>query len=315
MSRARKLHEPIDAPFADVLTAIADERKPAFKIDADARPFLKWAGGKRSIIDELTARLPETYTGYYELFLGGAALFYAVKPTNAYLSDLNFHLVLTYLAVRDDVERLISNLKVHEAKHREPKPQRKEYYERARTRIAKEQDLTKIGALLIYLNKTCYNGLYRVNQSGAFNVPMGSYPEATVLDEANLRACSKALQRVEIKQHSFLHAPVVKGAFYYLDPPYHKTFSSFDSSGFNDADHEKLAEFCKALDKAGCYFMVSNSDTALIRRLYQGFHIEPVTALRFVSCKVSGRGKQNELIIRNYTTFQRKEGPKNGQPS
>lgn len=303
MVRPRKKHEPLEAEFDNVLTAIADENMPAIQAAA-ARPFLKWAGGKRSILGELIPRMPEKYNTYYEPFLGGAALFFARQPKKAYLSELNFHLVLTYLAVRDDVERLISNLKIHEARHN------KDYYLRARTRIAKEQDLTKIAALLIYLNKTCYNGLYRVNRSGAFNVPMGSYTAPAILDEENLRACSKALQDVEIKQHTFQQVPVVKENFYYLDPPYHKTFSSFDSTGFDDEDHEKLATFCRELEEAGCFFMVSNSDTPLIRRLYKGFKIERVAAMRFVSCKGNQRGKQNELIIRNYSTFQRQEGAK-----
>jgi len=303
--RAKKMHEPIDAEFEDVLTAIADENMPTIEA-ASARPFLKWVGGKRSILPELTSRMPGKYGTYCEPFLGGGALFFSVSPEKTYLSDLNFYLVLAYQAVRDDVERLISTLKVHELNHN------KSYYLKARLDIARESDPTKIGALLIYLNKTCYNGLFRVNQSGAFNVPMGSYTEPTILDEENLRSCAKALKGVEIMQHSFDQIPVAKDNFYYLDPPYHKTFSSFDSSGFNDADHEKLAAFCKKLHEAGCYFMLSNSDTPFIRGLYARFAIEQVMAGRFVSCKGSQRGKENELLIRNYTTEQRKESGGNG---
>jgi DNA adenine methylase len=307
--RPRKEHLPIDADFEEVLTAIADENMPTIEA-ASARPFLKWVGGKRSILPELTARMPQAYERYCEPFLGGAALFFGIKPQKAYLSELNFYLALTYLAVRDDVERLISQLKMHEHRHD------KTYYLKARPKIARESDPTKIGALLIYLNKTCYNGLYRVNQSGEFNVPMGSYTDPAILDEENLRSCSKALQGTEIKQHPFWQTPIQKRNFYYLDPPYHKTFSSFDSSGFNDADHEKLAEFCKKLDAAGCYFMVSNSDTPFIRKLYGGFGIEQVMAGRFVSCKGNQRGKENELIIRNYSSApaeQRQESKANGQ--
>jgi DNA adenine methylase len=309
--RPRKVHAPLDFDFDDVITAVADEMKPAIST-AIARPFLKWVGGKRSILGELSARLPQTYDTYREPFLGGGALFFGIRPPKAYLSDLNFHLVLTYLAVRDDVERLISQLKMHEHKHE------KAYYLKARPKIARESDPTKIGALLIYLNKTCYNGLYRVNQSGEFNVPMGSYDEPTILDEENLRSCAKALQGTEIKQHPFWQTPIQKGDFYYLDPPYHKTFSSFDSSGFNDTDHEKLAAFCMELDKAGCYFMVSNSDTPFIRKLYNSFGVEQVKAGRFVSCKGNQRGKETELIIRNYTsasTEQRQESETDGQQS
>lgn len=300
--RPRKEHAPIDAEFENVLTAIADENMPAIHA-ASARPFLKWVGGKRSVLPELVSRMPARYERYCEIFIGGGALFFETKPAKAYLSDLNFHLILTYIAVRDDVERLISQLKIHEHRHSA------EYYKKARPKIARESDPTKIGAWLIYLNKTCYNGLYRVNQSGEFNVPMGSYTEPNILDEENLRACSKALQGVEIMQHPFNQAPITKGGFYYLDPPYHKTFSSFDSSGFNDTDHEKLAKFCCELDEAGCYFMVSNSDTPMIRKLYEGFTIERIMAGRFVSCKSDQRVKQTELVIRNYTGAEREKGP------
>lgn len=307
MSRPRKLHTPLNADFEDVLTAIADENMPTIQA-ATARPFLKWVGGKRSILPELIARMPDTFGTYCEPFLGGGALFFERKPPKAYLSDLNFYLVLTFRAVRDDVERLISELKVHEKKHD------KEYYLKARLKIAREPDLTKIAAWMIYLNKTCYNGLYRVNLSGAFNVPMGSYASPTILDEENLRACSKALQGVEIMQHDFEQTPVQERNFYYIDPPFHNAFSSFDSSGFEATDHKKLAAFCKRLDKAGCFFMVSNSETPLIHSLYDGYVIDRVKAGRFVSCKSTGRVKQNELIIRNYGT-ERKEGQKDGESS
>jgi len=301
--RPQKQHEPIDASFEDALTAIADENIPTVQAVA-ARPFLKWAGGKRSILPELAARIPEKYAVYCEPFVGGGALFFHHKPEKAYLADVNFHLVLTYLAVRDDVERLIAHLKHHESQHS------KDYYLKARTKIARELNRTKIGALLIYLNKTCYNGLYRVNRLGEFNVPIGSYTEPTILDEDNLWACSKALHGVEIKQHPFQQTPIQQDAFYYLDPPYHKAFSSFDSSGFGDTDHERLAAFCRKLDEAKCYFMVSNSSTRFIRELYEGFHIEEVKAGRFISCKGEQRVKETELIIRNYTTVraERQEG-------
>lgn len=170
----------------------------------------------------------------------------------------------------------------------------------ARQRLSTEKDPTKIGSLLIYLNKTCYNGLYRVNKKGEFNVPIGSYVSPTILDEENLRATSKALQGAEIKQHVFWQTKITPKNFYYLDPPYHKTFDGYDSSRFGDQDHEHLAAFCHALDKAGCFFMVSNSDNSFVRGLYQGYYIEQVQASRYVSCKGEQRGKETELIIRNY---------------
>lgn len=293
MSRAAKLHEPLDFSFDDVLVAIADENMPSIKA-ASARPFIKWAGGKRAILHELIPRIPESYTGYSECFLGGGALFFALQPRVAYLSDINFPLILTYTAVRDDVEQLIAQLELHAAHHG------KNYYLDRRAHLTKETDPTSIGALLIYLNKTCYNGLYRVNKSGIFNVPMGSYKEPAILDEVNLRAASKALKNVRIKQKPFFQVPIVRENFYYLDPPYHTTFSSYDGSGFGDDDHRKLAEFCKAIDDAGGYFMLSNSDTPLIRQLYRAYNIETIDAPRMVSCKGTQRAKEKELIVRNY---------------
>ncbi len=250
--------------------------------------------------------MPEKYAAYCEPFLGGAALFFAVRPSPAYLSDVNFPLVLTYTAVRDDVERVITNLQGHAIKHD------KAYFLTARKRLHVETDPTKIAALLIYLNKTCYNGLYRVNQSGMFNVPIGSYTEPSILDADNLRACSKALQSVEIWQHEFSQVPIKEGGFYYLDPPYHGTYSGYDGAGFGDDDHAELAEFCKTLHQNKCLFMVSNSDTPLIRKLYTGFVIEEVSGARSVSCKGEGRGKETELLIRNYSG---RKSEQNGQSS
>jgi len=154
--------------------------------------------------------------------------------------------------------------------------------------------------LFIYLNKTCYNGLYRVNKSGLFNVPMGKYTNPVILDEDNLRACSKFLRNVTIKQNSFVHCNPQKDQFYYLDPPYHETFSNYDGNGFKGKEHEKLAEFCNKINAKKGFFMLSNSDTPFIRELYKGYNTEIISAARFISCKANGRNKQNELIIRNY---------------
>lgn len=259
-----------------------------------ARPFLKWVGGKRSILPELLPRMPREYRMYCEPFLGGGALFFAAKPERAYLSDVNSPLVLAFLAVKNAVGEVIEHLKIHASKHS------KEYYLRAREWFGEEKDPIRIGALLIYLNKTCYNGLYRVNRGGKFNVPIGSYDNPAILDEEKLRTASSALQGMEIKHHGFWQTRVEAGNFYYLDPPYHKVYDGYAAGRFGDEDHKKLASFCRELDKAGCYFMVSNSDTALIRSIYSEFKIERVMASRSVSCKPTQRGKENELIIRNY---------------
>ena len=293
MTRQRKYHEPLKGNFIEVLTAVADEKKPV-KRTLQARPFLKWVGGKRSILHELTARVPKEYEEYIEPFLGGGALFFTLQPKSAHLSDINFHLVITFLAVRDDVDRLIYNLKIHENRHN------KEYYLKARERMFKEKDSTKIASLFIYLNKTCYNGLYRVNKAGQFNVPMGDYKEPAIVDEPNLRATSAVLQGTDIRQHDFTQVKVSKGDFYYLDPPYHDTYDGYNGNRFGDKEHEQLAEFSRAIDKKGGFFMVSNSDNSFVRRIYKGYNIEQVSASRSVSCKAHQRGKENELIIRNY---------------
>jgi DNA adenine methylase len=294
MSRPPKIIPPIQATFGEVLTAIADEQKPETQ-SIGARPFLKWVGGKRSILDELQKRLPARYNIYHEPFIGGGALFFAVQPQKASLSDINFHLMLTYIAVRDDVNGLIAALKVHQSRHD------KEYFARARERLSKEQDTTRVASLLIYLNKTCFNGLYRVNKAGEFNVPMGSYEDPNLFEEDVLRNDSAALKGVQLQQGHFSQMEIAREDFFYLDPPYHKLYDGYNGSGFGDDEHKKLAALCKEIHESGAFFMLSNSDTPFVRELYKGFQIDTVSASRSVSCKAHQRGKENELIIRNYT--------------
>jgi DNA adenine methylase len=292
--RARKLHDPITGSFDDVLSAIDGQNRPS-NIDLPAKPFIKWVGGKRSILPDLMERLPKiSIRKYHEPFVGGGALFFASKQKKAYLSDINFHLIETYQAIRDDVGEVIKNLKKHEKNHC------KEYYLKMRERLSTEKNSSKIASIFIYINKTCFNGLYRVNKSGGFNVPMGSYKNPTILDEDNLINCSQALLDVEIYQHNFMQLNPKLGDFYYLDPPYHKTYDQYSRAGFGDDEHKKLAKFCENIDKSNGYFMLSNSDTPFIRKLYKNFTIETVSASRSVSCKANQRGKENELIIRNY---------------
>lgn len=293
MSRAQKLMAPLDGTLDSILTVIADENKPLLR-EIMARPFLKWVGGKRSILPELLSRLPADYETYHEAFLGGGALFFAVAPQAAYLSDMNLPLILTFQAVRDNPDALIAELKTHTSSHG------KDYYLQARQAFGRETDPVKLAGLFIYLNKTCFNGLFRVNKAGFFNVPIGSYDDPAILDEPNLRLASSALQAATIKQHSFFQVPIEERGFYYMDPPYHRTYDGYDSSRFGDADHQQLADFCRSLDKAGAFFMVSNSDSPFVRSLYRDFNIEQVQASRSVSCKGDQRGKETELIIRNY---------------
>lgn len=293
MTRPQKRHEPLPYSFDQTLEGIADENKPTTQSVA-ARPFLKWVGGKRSVLPQLLERLPKNYGVYHEPFLGGGALYFAVQPEKAYLSDVNFHLIITFQIVRDSVDVLIHNLKIHAAKHS------KEYYLQARKRLFTEKDSAKIAALFIYLNKTCFNGLYRVNKSGMFNVPIGDYKNPPILDEENLRNASKLMRNTIIVQHEFSQTPIHSGDFYYFDPPYHETFNGYNDNGFGEDKHRELAEFCKKIDKKGGYFMLSNSDTDFVQNLYKGYNVENISASRSVSCKAHQRGKENELLIRNY---------------
>jgi DNA adenine methylase len=293
MSRQPRIHEPLPYSFTEVIEAIANQHKPAVQSMA-TRPFLKWVGGKRSILPDLLARMPERYQTYREPFIGGGALFFAVQPGRAYLSDINFNLVLSYQSVRDDVDGLIALLKEHQEKHC------KENYLKARERLCTEKHATKIAALFIYLNKTCFNGLYRVNRAGQFNVPMGSYTDPSLFEDDVIRNDSKLLQGVTITQHGFSQCPIAREDFFYLDPPYHKVYAQYDSSGFGETEHKRLAEWCGEIHHAGAFFMLSNSDTPFVRSLYRDFHIESVSASRSVSCKSHQRGKEDELVIRNY---------------
>jgi DNA adenine methylase len=293
MSRKPTFFQPLGITFEQSLTLIANENKP---IDSSftARPFLKWVGGKRSILPELIKRLPASYGKYHEPFLGGGALYFAIQPKHAQLSDVNFHLIITFKAVRDNVDQLIFNLKIHAKNHS------KEYFLKSRKRLFKEEDPVHIAALFIYLNKTCFNGLYRVNREGRFNVPMGAYVNPAILDEENLRYASEVLKTAEISQHDFSQVKIIKNDFYYIDPPYHNTYSGYSGQGFGDKEHEKLAEFCHGVNEKGGYFMLSNSDTALVRKLYSPYNVEKVLAARSVNCKADGRNKEYELLIRNY---------------
>ena len=254
MARDPKYHDPLGVSFNEALTAIANEQKPA-TTSFTARPFLKWVGGKRSILDELKRRVPISYDTYHEPFLGGGALYFSLQPKQAHLSDINFHLIITFQAVRNDVEQVIYFLKVHAKRHS------KEYYLKARIRLFKEKDPAKIAALFIYLNKTCYNGLYRVNKAGMFNVPIGDYKDPAILDEENLHNASRVLNGAEIEQYDFTQTKIYKDDFYYLDPPYHETYDGYNGKGFADKEHEQLAKLCHAIHEKGGYFMLSNSDT------------------------------------------------------
>jgi DNA adenine methylase len=269
------------------------------------RPFLKWAGGKGQLLPDLIARLPESFAAYHEPHVGSGALFFELASrgllSEAYLSDTNQPLIDTYLAVRDQVEEVIAILKKHTRKHDQ------DYYYLVRALDPSRLSLVARAARVIYLNKTCYNGLFRENRRGQFNVPFGRYKNPTICDAANLRAVSRTLQAVDIERRSY--ASVLEraqpGDFVYFDPPYHplsatSSFTAYDRNGFSADDQRTLRDVFAELARRGVYIMLSNSDTPLIRELYAGFNIERVYASRAINSNSSRRGKITELIVRSY---------------
>ena len=229
-------------------------------------------------------------------------LFFAIRRriSCALLSDSNFELVVTYNVIKKEPEKLISQLEEHVRLHSH------DYYYRVR-RQRLPQDPIKTAARFIYLNKTCYNGLYRVNKSGHFNVPMGRYSAPSVYDRDNILACHAALQNAKIEYRDFQTVVAQAGDFVYCDPPYHpidqtSSFTKYTSSDFSQEDQVRLKDYVLGLHHTGAFVMVSNSDTPLVRELYShpAFRVATVQAPRLVNCKAGKRGPINELLITTY---------------
>ena len=258
-----------------------------------SKPFVKWVGGKRALLKQLKNYIPKSYQDYYEPFLGGGALFFDLQPMRAFLSDTNLDLIITYQVVRDNLEVLIEQLQKYKKNHN------KEFYYKIRTQRQELSSLL-VASRFIYLNKTCYNGLYRVNAKGEFNVPMGSYKNPLICDEETLKSANLVLQNKIIECTEYSKIKPSRNDFVYLDPPYDDCFSSYSKKGFNFDKQKELSVFCKELNKRGVRFLLSNSDTEDMRNLYKNFEITEVSNIRMVSCKGKDRGKIKELIIKNY---------------
>lgn len=273
-----------------------------------AAPFVKWAGGKSQLLSQLDALAPQ-FTRYFEPFLGGGALFfhlaYSRLQFGAHLSDANRELVITYNSVKNDIEGLIALLERHERNYRKAPT---EYYYRLRS--ARPDDSLQAAARFIALNKTCYNGLYRVNRSGRFNVPIGRYKNPTICDAEQLRSASAALKysdaRIAACDYKQALGKARKGDFVYLDPPFNPLsatahFVDYTQRGFSENDQIELAQVFRELDRKGCKVLLSNSDTKLTRELYSGFKQSRVRVLRMISCKGPARTGYRELLVSNYT--------------
>lgn len=269
------------------------------------RPFLKWAGGKTRLLNILLWFSPQTFESYHEPFLGGGSLFFGLyrnrKIKKAIISDINAELIDTYLAIRDNVNEVIRLLQSF--------PYNKEFYYFMRDQDPWQLSLPERAARMIYLNKTGYNGLYRVNRKGKFNVPFGRYKAPKYFDRENLIAVAQSLQDVEILCTSFetVLERAAPGDFVYFDPPYvpltqTANFTSYHANGFGPSDQERLRDVCVALSERKVYVMLSNSNTKMVRSLYglEHFSIEEVLANRAINCDKNKRGKISELIITNY---------------
>ncbi len=274
-----------------------------------AKPFLKWAGGKRGLITQLFAKFPTDFNNYHEPFLGGGAVFFELysrgllKGKNAYLSDINSELINTYHVVKNNPDELISNLEIYKKNHN------KDFYyqTRALDRLDNFKTLSELerATRFIYLNKTCFNGLYRVNSKGYFNTPIGSYKNPNIANKEAILNASKALQDAIIFNQAFdkTLVNVNPNDFIYLDPPYYpltKTaaFTAYDENAFLDEKQKQLFNMFKKLHQKKCTVMKSNSETSFIRDLYQEYEINSVQANRFINSKSSGRNKINEILIR-----------------
>lgn len=268
-----------------------------------AAPILKWVGGKRRLLHELGARMPSSFGRYFEPFLGGAALFFRTAPKRAVLGDSNADLINTYRCVRSDVDKVARKLARHKRLHCE------EYYYQVREkwneRSSRQSDIDR-AAQFLYMNKTCFNGVYRVNSQGGFNVPIGRYTNPAIYDLASLRMASRALQKARLctAHYGDVVANAKAGDFVYLDPPYHPltstaNFTSYTSSSFGVDEQRELVDVANGLAERGCAVLLSNSDTPLIRELYKGWNIDTVMCGRSISSKATARGAVAEVMIFN----------------
>jgi len=268
------------------------------------RPFVKWAGGKAQLLRELDKMIPQ-FNRYFEPFLsGGAIFFYLIQNRRfiAYLSDTNKELITTYKVVKDYVGNLIEFLDKHQEEYKKNPFQ---YFYRLRA-AQPSNDIEK-AARFIALNKTCFNGLYRVNKKGEFNVPIGDYKDPLICDKTNLEKINKALSKATVfaADYSNVTGNAKQGDFVYLDPPYDpvsstSNFTGYTSNGFGSKNQEQLADVFETLVSKGCLVLLSNSDTPFIRDLYSDFRIKEVGSQRAINCKGSKRAGHKELLISNY---------------
>lgn len=271
-----------------------------------AVPVVKWAGGKRQIIDNIKRCIPNKFTIYFEPFLGGGAVLLSLQPKMAVVCDINSELMNLYEVIKTNVEELIKDLQQHKNEE--------QYFYDIRELDRDNEKYLQLSPIqrasrIVYLNKTCYNGLFRVNKAGEFNAPFGNYKNPNIVNEITLRAVSSYFNQAQI---TFLCTDfeealqgVKKGAFIYLDPPYDpvsdtSSFTGYDKGGFNKEEQIRLKETCDQLNRKGAKFLLSNSATDFIKNLYQEYRIEIIQAKRPINSKADKRGEIDEVLVMNF---------------
>ncbi len=268
-------------------------------------PFLKWAGGKTQILDEIKKRLPKSFNNYYEPFIGGGAVLFYLQPENAYINDINKQLVNTYKQLKKNAKKVVSIIKELDS----TECSRELYYifrDKFNNKIEEDIFDEETAALFIWINKHCFNGLYRVNRNGLFNVPYNNKKTGSSMVESNLIDIGKYLKNVSISNQDFelFCKDVKKGDFVYFDSPYipesvTADFTSYTKEGFALEDHKRLAVLYKRLDKLGAYVMLSNNDVSLIYELYKSYKIETFDVKRMIN-REGNKRTGREVIITNY---------------
>lgn len=272
------------------------------------KPFVKWAGGKRQIMKDIKKYIPDNYSTYYEPFVGGGAVFFELAPKKAVLNDYNKELMNVFECIKDEIrfEKMCNELNHHEANHSE------EYYYKIRDLDRDKKKFNKLvdykrAARTIYLNKACFNGLYRVNSKNEFNVPYGKKEKVNTYEGQNLGIvhCILNFNDIELLSTDFEEAVknAKKGDFIYFDPPYDSdtsTFNSYTEDGFGKEEQVRLFKLFEKLDKKGCYIMLSNHNTKLIRDLYKNYNINVIKAKRNINANGKKRGNVEEVLITNY---------------
>jgi DNA adenine methylase len=296
----RKMGKRDEYTFVKVSWGVEMSKKKAI-----LQPFLKWAGGKRQLLPIIREYVPKEYKTYYEPFLGAGAVLFALRPAKAVINDLNWELINCYRVIKDSLAELLTDL----AKHKNDE----DYYYQIRDldRTGEFQNLSAVtrASRIIFLNKTCYNGLFRVNSDGQFNVPFGRYKKPKIVDEAVLRAVSSYLNKNDIQIMNKDFAAAVeraeKGDFVYFDPPYDpvsntSSFTGYNLHGFSRDEQKRLRDVFRILDKKGCFVLLSNSATDFILDLYKDYKVVTVEANRAINSVPTGRGKVNEVLVMNY---------------